>query len=144
MSCKDFHLDNVSQEGCFAIEQGATLDWLTIFVPDEDLTSWLPEGDIRRDYSYKNGEILASFSFAPLTYSEVISEGNTFFATVIRPTLSAETTLLLPIPRKRTKNDQVIVGRNAWVYDIKLKANDGRTVIIARGLVDVVPDSSRY
>jgi hypothetical protein len=139
--CHIFNLDNL--DSCSAIEQGATLDFLTFYYKDQDITSWSPSGEIRNKYAYQNGSILATFRFEPLLYGSVTEGGETFLATVIRPYLTAEDTLFLPVTLPRTKSDRVIMGRNTFVYDIKLQSPSGQVIILSRGLVEVVPDVTR-
>jgi hypothetical protein len=140
--CRDFNLDNLSG-GCYAIQQGATLDWLTLFYKDQDITSWSPSGEIRNKYAYQGGVVLANFSFDPLLYGSVTEGGETFTATIIHPYLSATDTLSLPITLSRTSSDRVIVGRNAFVYDLKLESPNGEVIMVAKGLIEVMPDVTR-
>lgn len=140
--CRNFNLDNLSG-GCYAIQQGATLDWLTLYYKDRDISSWSPSGEIRNKYAYQGGQILATFNFDPLLWASVTEGTETFLATIIRPYLTAIDTLALPPTLSRASQDRAIIGRNAFVYDIKLESSNGVVVVVSRGLVEVIPDVTR-
>jgi hypothetical protein len=139
MTAAIFNLDNFSG-GNFAIEQGATFNWLTIAHPS-NLSAWIPRCQIRDNYLHLGGNLLAEFMFDhPLVYGEIEFNGNVGHRTIVRPILTDEQTSDLPLTVRRKPFDRVVVGRNAWVYDLKLESPTGEVIIILKGYVQVVPD----
>lgn len=124
------------------ILQGADFA-LTILYPDQDLTAYTPAGQIRKNYLYLNGELLANFSFDPLVYGVVTfpATGQTGNATTIIARLNNTITKALPIPILReSKNSKNTVGVNSWVYDIELQSPTSEILKLVKGLVEVCPE----
>lgn len=138
----EFHLtrtDHIDQGRSYAIQQGASFDWLTFHYPD-DVSSWNPRGQIRTDYRSRGGNLVADFDFDPLVYVSQTINGTTAFRTKIKPKLSAITTASMSfnLKRRKTSEDVAVPGRNVWVYDIELERPlDGLVVKISRGFVEV-------
>ena len=125
------------------IQQGATFDWLQIYYKG-DYSTWTPYGQIRKDYAYKNGEVLVDFNFYPLSYGNVTIGEITGNYTLVRPYLSASKTLALPNHKLRTDSDQPLKpGRNCWLYDIKLVAPGGEVKKSTVRFLEVMPDVTR-
>lgn len=144
MTCRDFNLDNLSSPGaCYAIEQGINFNWLTLYYQNQDISNYTPVGQIRTNYADLSENILATFQFEPLIYGTVNTGTETFEATVIRPFLTHDQTQTIPATRNRTASDRVFIGRNAFVYDIKLISPTGERLLLTRGLVQVIPDVTR-
>ena len=139
--CQVFNLA-CSDAGQFAIFQGASYNCLTLYYEDVDLSSYTPLGQIRDGYAANGGNILATFSFEPLAFGSVTIDGETFNATTIIPKLTATETEAIPATLNRPEGVPFILGINAWTYDIKL-IDPAETIIVARGFVEVVPDTSR-
>lgn len=142
MACQSFNLA-CSSLGDFAIYQGVTFNSVTFYYRDLDLSAYSPLGQIRDNYAESNGQILATFSFSPLTYGSVTVGTETFNATIIQPILTASETLNIPSTAQRSSEDApFFAGLNGWVYDIKL-IDTNQTVIVVRGFVEVIRDVSR-
>ena len=124
----------------YAIEQGSTFNTLTIYHP-EDLSLWIPKGQIRKTYYYLAPEEspLANFAFLPLVFEPVEVNGETQDRTIIRPYLTDEQTSALPIPKGFNEEGKNRVGQDVWVYDIQLISTTGEVLSLIRGFVDVVP-----
>ncbi len=122
----------------YSIEQGATFDWL-IFKTTIDYSTYTPRGQIKTDFTENEGEILADFSFAPITFGSIVIGGVTTTGSIIQPLLTDEETGLIPaIPVLRTSSDQAAIpGLNVYVYDIFLDSPTGEAVKFARGFVEV-------
>jgi hypothetical protein len=120
---------NLDLSGELAIYQGANFDSLTLYYPS-DVSSWTPRGQIRKTYLYQQGEVVANFDFAPLTWSQVEVNSVLVYRTVVIPSLTHTATAAIPVPRKGN-----------WVYDIEL-VNPGNTKVIklARGTVEILPE----
>lgn len=126
-----------------AIEQGASLNWLT-FVVAADFRGWTPRGEIRNNYVSLGGEVKGEFDFKPLVYGEVtLEDGVTkITGTVIRPYMDATATSQLDWAQTRMKlrsspYEKPIPGRNVWVYDIELLSPTGEIVRVVQGFVEV-------
>lgn len=126
----------------YAIEQGATYDRLSLFLPD-NVANWTPYGQIRRDFAYRDEVAIALFGFQPLQYREVELQGELVNRTIITPYLTDEQTLLLPVPKTRREGEEYKPGKNCWVYDFKIESNSGEVVKLQWGYVDVIPDVTR-
>lgn len=138
MACLDFDLIN-SDNGCFAIKQGATFDNVKFYWP-EDLTGCTPQGVIRKNYKAANGELLATFTFPPVTYGPVIINGESVSRSLIWPKLTDEITSSLPVPKSiETTGEEYIPGTSCWVYGVVVPKGNGDVIWIARGIVDVIP-----
>jgi hypothetical protein len=136
-----FHLTKTDYEdgSNFSIQQGSSFDWLVFYYP-EDISTWLPRGQIRTNYAQKGGELIAEFDFDLLVYASQTIDGVTAFRTKIRPKLSATQTEAMNFNlRTRKSSDEIAVpGRNVWVYDIELEHPTNGTVIkLSRGFVEV-------
>lgn len=125
--------------GDLSIYQGENFESLTLHYP-EDLSTWLPRGQIRKNYLYKQGSLLANFSFKPIIWAEVLVEENLSFRTIVIPTLSHLITASLPIPKPRGDSN-FKPGSNCWVYDIELiKPDLSSSIKLVRGYVEVIPE----
>jgi|GEM_PF-4946816 hypothetical protein len=143
------HLRNaVAPPRRYAIEQGATFNWLTL-VLEGDFTMWLPRGQIRDRYAEQGGLIKASFSFPPLVQGSAnLPGGGTVLGTLIRPQLTDKQTtsldwLATKMNKRATAKEQPIAGRNVWVYDIELESPQGEVIRIVEGWVEVTPEATR-
>lgn len=134
MSCQIFNLidDN-------ALRQGETFDWLNLYYP-VDVSGWTARGQVRRNYAYKDDEILATFTFNPLAYGSYTVDGASITATKINPVLTAVQTASLPIPRSRSEGVDPKAGSTAWVYDLEIVSPGGKVIRVSSGFVDVCPE----
>lgn len=140
--CQRFDLVCDENIGDFAIYQGVTYECLTVFVHNQDLSSYTPIAQIRDNFAEDGGNVLATFSFALPTFGEVTLNGNTFNATVLMPTLTAAQTELIPSTLETPAGTPLLAGVNGHVYDIKL-VSGSRIVPVSRGFVQVIRDVSR-
>lgn len=143
MSVAVLNLDNISKPNClYAIYRGADYNVLRILHPN-DVSLFTPCGEIRDNYLHAGGNLLASFTFDPLTFGLVTLPDNTQAnRTVIVPSLPAAITSTLTPTRTRTMTDAIRLGINAYVYDIKLISPVGAVIKLIEGLVQVNPDVS--
>ena len=139
----NLNLDNVSIEGCnYAIYKGTDYNCLTFQHP-QDLSTWTACGEIRNNYLHLGGELLAPFRFPPLVYGQVTQNNETVVnRTIISPILNASDTITLPVTRELKPGDRPFVGRNVFVYDIKLESPTGVVIPLVYGFVQVLPDVS--
>jgi hypothetical protein len=110
-----------------AIQSGA--DWQAIsFFVREDVTLWLPVGQIRTDYLDKQNTLIADLQFLPLVYGAVTLPGKPpFNATTIAPKLLAAITKDMPAANK------------PYVYDIFLVKGLERRFLVG-GAAQVLPE----
>lgn len=133
-------MNQFNLEDEYAIIQGSTLDWLRFYYPD-DISDWSPRGQIRNNYAYLAGEVLADFSFEPLVYGIVTyPDLTTANKTIIIPTLTDIQTSALPATREISSYYLRKVGVTRWVYDIELESTTGRVIKISSGTVEVKPE----
>ncbi|MBW4666451.1 MAG: hypothetical protein KME60_03145 [Cyanomargarita calcarea GSE-NOS-MK-12-04C] len=144
-----FHLTNTDNgPNRYAIEQGATFNWLTL-VLDGDFTTWQPRGQIRDRYVENGGTIKASFTFPTLVQgSAALPNGGTATGTILRPQLSDEQTtsldwLATKMAKRSNNKEQAIIGRNVWVYDIEIESPAGEVMRVVEGYVEVSPEATR-
>lgn len=144
-----FHLTSTdSYPYSYAIEQGASFNWLTFVIENEDYTDWLTRGQIRNNYPANGGVIKAAFSFDPSEYGEItLPNGNKVMGTRIKPKLSAEVTAGLDWVQskmilRKTRTDAPILGKNVWFYDIEIFNTLGDVIKISRGWVEVIPEAT--
>lgn len=137
MATQNFDLSNTSSN-CFAILQCQTMNEVTFYLRDKDVSTYIPTGEIRDDYLENGGNLLATFSFEPIVFGSVTINGETFDASTIKPLLSSSQTQLIPATFPRNASCPLIATVNAYVYDIKLTGID-ETIIPVRGLVEVLP-----
>lgn len=138
MTIITFHLtEKENLPNNYSIKQGETLDWLHFYYSD-DVSTWIPKGQIRKDYLYKQGELLTEFNFETLVYGEFTLNNITNYRTKITPYLTDEQTSLLPIPNKR--KGQTIIGDNVWVYSIELESPQGKVIRLVEGYVEILPE----
>lgn len=138
MSTQFFNLSN-ENGNCFAIIQCQTLNEITFYLRDKDVSTYTPSGEIRDDYLDNQGNLLATFSFEPIVFGSVTINGETFDASVIKPTLTAVETRAIPATFPRyNSSTKLVQGINAYVYDLKLEGAT-ETIIPTRGLVEVLP-----
>jgi hypothetical protein len=144
-----FHLTNTDNAPHrYAIEQGTTLNWLTL-VLDGDYTTWQPRGQIRDRYASEGGKIKSTFAFAPLTIGEVtLPNGQKINGTIIRPQLTDEQTTTLDwaeskMVKRASLKDVAIPGRNVWVYDVELESPSGEVMRVAEGWIEVALEATK-
>ncbi len=149
MSAAIFHLTNTDNNPHrYAIEQGATFNWLTL-VLEGDFTTWTPRGQIRDRYVDDGGVIKAAFTFPPLALGQAtLPNGGSATGTLIRPQLanvqsSALDWLISKMSKRSNSKEQAIPGRNVWVYDIELQSPTGEVVRVVEGYIEVVPEVTR-
>ena len=117
--------------GDLAITQGATYQISFNFTGD--YSTYSPRSQIRSGYLADNGELLASFSFLPLSYDAVNNK------TQITLTLSDELSSSLP-PTKYQGSGRLNTS-SAYVYDVELEAPTGEVVkVISASFVQVKPE----
>jgi hypothetical protein len=93
----------------------------------QDLTGYVPKGQIRSDYRDRAGILYADLDFDPITYSSVsINGAAAVMRSVIRPRLSKVKTAAIPLPRQ-----------SQWYYDI-FAVSASSSIPIVSGRVSVV------
>lgn len=144
-----FHLTNTDNApNRYAIEQGATFDWLTLVLAG-NFTNYIPRGQIRDRYVDQGGIIKASFSFLPLVMGNApLPGGETISGTLLQPRLlQAETTVLdwfaTKMNKRASSKEPAIVGKNVWVYDIELQSPSNEIIRVVEGYIEVVPEVTR-
>lgn len=145
MSCLTFHLtDTDHTDACYAITQNETYNCLSIFYPDEDLTSGTLSGTISDEYKDEDQTFTVSWMFEPMVFGSFTINGETGNFTLIRPFLTCEQTIALPVP-PRTRADatsRVIIGgsnANVWVYDMFHTSPTNECTKLLMGYVEVCP-----
>lgn len=124
-------MDSVSfnLSGLYSIRRGADWDRVQYFL-HEDYSGWTPKGQVRTDYLDRPNDLLAEFSFLPLSFATITIPGRPpFQATTIIPSLAAAQTKLIPTPPRG----------QSWVYDIFLSQGTKRLFVIG-GTVGILPE----
>jgi hypothetical protein len=149
MAAAIFHLTNTDNApNRYAIEQGATFNWLTL-VLDGDFTTWAPRGQIRDRYASSGGKVKSTFTFAPLVTGEVtLPNGQKINGTIIRPQLTDEQTTTLDwaeskMVKRSNQKEQAIPGRNVWIYDVEMESPSGEVMRIVEGWVELSLEVTR-
>jgi hypothetical protein len=136
-----FHLTRFDNQGNIPspILQGANFQ--VIFNYFGDVSNYIPKGQIRTDYAFNDGELLAEFGFEPLTYQLITTNNTEEMATIIVAKLSEADTLAIPIPTLRNSiQDKLFIGTNVYVYDIELRSPSGEVIRLVQGFVEVLPE----
>ena len=94
------------------IIQGQTKLDTTFVFQGADITDWIPYGEVRTNYKYLQGELLAEFTFPPITFE--VTTGINY----ITPMLFWRQTEELPM--HEVSRGRPIPGVNVWVYDIDI------------------------
>ncbi|MGG6283681.1 hypothetical protein ACQ4M3_19040 [Leptolyngbya sp. AN03gr2] len=136
-----FHLTSTDYPSgeSYALIQGATYDYVVFWYP-EDLTGFVPRGQIRTNYLQKEGELVVSFQFHPVIYEQRTLNEVTGFYSKIHPYLTARQTELInfDLRKRKSLSEEVKPGRNVWVYDIELeRLSDQYVIKVAKGWVEV-------
>lgn len=149
MAAAIFHLTNNDYpDKRYAIEQGASFNWLTL-VADDDYTDWVPRGQIRTNYASSGGIIKASFNFLPLVIGETTlpNSDEIITGTIIKPYLTALQTASLDWIETRMQNrngcSSPVPGKNVWVYDIELESPQNTIIRIVEGFIEVSLEVTR-
>lgn len=97
-----------------------------------NVANYTPKGQIRNNYYYANGELLAEFEFLPLIWDE---EENT---TLITPKISSVVTATIPPTRFQGIGEAD--PKNCHLYDIDLVDHYGEGFkLVLPSLVQVIP-----
>jgi hypothetical protein len=92
-----------------AIQSGADWSQISFFVR-EDISDWLPVGQIRTDFFDRDNVLIADLQFDPILYGSVTIPGRPpFMATTIRPKLPAAITKTMPSATRPHKYDIFLV-----------------------------------
>lgn len=151
MACNTFHLINDSDYGCLGLEQGASLGYqpgrsLTYIVTGSNISSamltWTPTGQISSNYADKIPTVYATFTFPSLQYGTFTAfDGTSQTGIAVLPRLTIAQSQAIPVPKQTwTGIDNALVGKNCWLYEIRLVSPDGVTAIdvVSASYVQVV------
>ena len=135
-NCQYFHLINTATS-CRAMIQGDYFspDRLTILYPG-DVSDAIPYGFIRDEYKDSGGDLLATFSYLPLTYDNVENK------TTIPFYIPSAETVLIPFTKYQGEEGSEPNKRNCWVYEVGITLSNGngeKIVLIANSFVQVIP-----